>query len=95
MFQGDEAAYVDIGTTGFFVAEQVGVPALFAELCHKRRENSWKDHAFHEFSSLVAATFEDCQLLKVSGSLSALLKGVLRRQVTAWKIDRVYDNALD
>lgn len=70
----DEAAIRECLDAGeYFVAEQVGVPALFAELWSLSGGRTSEDHAFHEFSQLRSATFEDCQRLEVSGSLAALL----------------------
>lgn len=56
-----------------FVAEQVGVPALYSELYQYSDGPTEDDIAFHEFERLRPATSEDLAALPRSGALDALI----------------------
>ena len=56
-----------------FVAEQVGVPALYSELYQYSDGPTEDDVAFHEFERLRPATSEDLIALPRSGTLDALI----------------------
>ena len=51
-----------VGGDGFFVAEQVGVPPLYAELWELSSGPCSDDHVFHEFLRLRQAEEEDLRL---------------------------------
>lgn len=59
-----------LGADGFFVAEQIGVPALQPEHHRTYGRATDLDHAFHQFCGLRAATSEDLLELTVSGQLT-------------------------
>ena len=56
-----------------FVAEQVGVPTLYAELYQYSNGPTADDIAFHEFEQLRHATPEELASLKPRGTLSELV----------------------
>lgn len=56
-----------------FVAEQVGVPTLYAELYMFSNGPTIDDVAFHEFHSLRPATIEEGESLPLWGKLGDLL----------------------
>ena len=58
----------------YFVAEQVGVPAVYKELWDLSGGPTIDDHALHEFVNLRQATTEDMTKLHPFGSLSNLLE---------------------
>ena len=71
-----------------FVAEQIGVPALYEELwlqcqCDPSDE---LDHVWHEFSETRVATGEDLARLKPWGAATVLLASV--EKVDAWDLTR-------
>lgn len=66
----------------YFVAEQVGVPAVYKELWDLSGGPTSDDHALHEFVNLRQATTEDTATLHLFGSLSNLLGAF--QAVTAW-----------
>ena len=56
-----------------FVAEQVGIPVLHAELYQYSGGMTVDDHAFHEFSSIRPATADDMKSMAPWGSAKKLL----------------------
>jgi hypothetical protein len=59
---------------GLFVAEQVGIPALYAELYqHSGGHRTADDHAFHEFDCVRQATDGEARLLQPWGTVEQLL----------------------
>lgn len=66
----------------YFVAEQVGVPAVYKELWDLSGGPTSDDHALHEFVNLRQATTEDTATLPLFGNLSNLLEAF--QTVTAW-----------
>lgn len=58
----------------YFVAEQVGIPAVYKELWDLSGGRSSDDHALHEFVELRAATVNERKSLPLFGKLSSLLK---------------------
>jgi hypothetical protein len=61
-----------VGADGFFVAEQVGVPPLYAELWALSSGPCSDDHVFHEFFRLRRAEEEDLRL-PIWGDLDVLV----------------------
>jgi hypothetical protein len=66
----------------YFVAEQVGIPAVYKELWDLSGGPNDDDHALHEFVALRVATNEERKSLQVFGDLSSLLKTF--QSVTRW-----------
>lgn len=66
----------------YFVAEQVGIPAVYKELWDLSGGPTSDDHALHEFVNLRQATTEETATLPPFGSLSKLLEAF--QVVTAW-----------
>jgi len=66
----------------YFVAEQVGIPAVYKELWDLSGGPNSDDHALHEFVALRAATKDERKSLPLLGDLSSLLKAF--QAVTAW-----------
>ena len=66
----------------YFVAEQVGIPAVYKELWDLSGGPTSNDHALHEFSNLRQATTKETATLQLFGSLSKLLEAF--QVVTAW-----------
>lgn len=66
----------------YFVAEQVGVPAVYKELWDLSGGPTSDDHALHEFVNLRQATTEDTATLHQFGSLSNFLEAF--QAVAAW-----------
>lgn len=58
----------------YFVAEQIGVPVLYAELYALSGGPTIDDVAFHEFLSFRPATNAEVQLLSMWGDLSSFVK---------------------
>jgi hypothetical protein len=58
----------------YFVAEQVGVPAVYKELWELSGGRTSDDHALHEFVGLRAATVSEATALPLFGELTSLLK---------------------
>ena len=58
----------------YFVAEQVNIPTLYSHLWKYSNGPTLADHAFHEFSTLRAATKEEVLSLKLWGKTSHLLE---------------------
>ena len=71
-----------------FVAEQIGVPALYEELWRQCQcdPSDELDHVWHEFSEIRVATSEDLARLKPWGAATALLASV--EKVDAWDLTR-------
>ena len=71
-----------------FIAEQIGVPALYEELWRQCQcePSDELDHVWHEFSEIRAATGEDLARLKPWGAAAALLASV--EKVEAWDLTR-------
>lgn len=66
----------------YFVAEQVGIPALYQELWDLSGGPTSDDHALHEFVALRVANEDERQSLKLFGDLPSLLKTF--QAVTKW-----------
>ena len=66
----------------YFVAEQVGIPAVYKELWDLSDGPTSDDHALHEFVALRVATDDERKSLPVLGELSSLLKTF--QAVTKW-----------
>jgi hypothetical protein len=58
----------------YFVAEQVGIPALYQDLWNLSGGRTSDDHALHEFVSLRVATVNERKTFPLFGELSSLLK---------------------
>lgn len=58
----------------YFVAEQVGIPAVYKELWDLSGGRSSDDHALHEFVALRVATESERKTFPLFGELSSLLK---------------------
>jgi hypothetical protein len=58
----------------YFVAEQVGIPAVYKELWDLFGGRTSDDHALHEFVALRVATASERNTLPLFGELSSLLK---------------------
>lgn len=58
-----------VGVDGLFVAEQVGLPTLYAQLWNLSGGQIDDDHAYHELHSLRAASNEDIASIEVWGSM--------------------------
>lgn len=70
----------------YFVAEQVGIPALYKELWELSGGPSSSDHALHEFQALRQATEDEINSLSLFGDLLNLLKAF--GSITAWDYSR-------
>lgn len=57
----------------YFVAEQVGIPAVYKELWDLSGGPNDDDHALHEFVDLRQASAEEIRVMQLFGSLSDLL----------------------
>jgi hypothetical protein len=66
----------------YFVAEQVGIPALYKELWDLSGGPNSDDHALHEFVALRVASEDEKKSLRLFGDLSSLIKTF--EAVTAW-----------
>ena len=66
----------------YFVAEQVGIPALYKELWDLSGGPNSDDHALHEFVALRVASEDERKSLRLFGDLSSLLKTF--EAVTTW-----------
>lgn len=58
----------------YFVAEQVGIPAVYKELWNLSGGRTSDDHALHEFVALRIATEDERKSLPLFGKLSSLIK---------------------
>lgn len=58
----------------YFVAEQVGIPAVYKELWDLSGGPTDDDHALHEFVGLRAATVSETKAFPLFGELGSLLK---------------------
>jgi hypothetical protein len=58
----------------YFVAEQVGIPAVYKELWNLSGGRTSDDHALHEFVTLRVATVDERKTFPLFGELSSLLK---------------------
>jgi len=58
----------------YFVAEQIGVPAVYKELWDLSGGRTSDDHALHEFVALRIATMTERKTFPLFGELSNLLK---------------------
>lgn len=58
----------------YFVAEQVGIPALYKELWDLSGGPNNDDHALHEFVALRVASEDERKSLRLFGDLSSLLE---------------------
>lgn len=66
----------------YFVAEQVGIPAVYKELWDLSGGPTSDDHALHEFVALRVANEDERKSLPLFGALSSLLKTF--QAVTTW-----------
>ncbi len=66
----------------YFVAEQVGIPAVYKELWDLSGGPTSDDHALHEFVALRLANEDERKTLPLFGELSSLLKTF--QAVTKW-----------
>lgn len=66
----------------YFVAEQVGIPALYKELWDLSGGPNSDDHALHEFVALRVASEEERKSLRLFGDLSSFLEAF--EGVTTW-----------
>lgn len=66
----------------YFVAEQVGIPAVYKELWNLSGGRTSDDHALHEFIALRVATDDEIKSVRLFGDLSSLLKTF--QAVTKW-----------
>lgn len=66
----------------YFVAEQVGIPAVYKELWDLSGGPNSDDHALHEFVALRAANEDERKTLPLFGGLPSLLKTF--QAVTTW-----------
>lgn len=58
----------------YFVAEQVGIPAVYKELWDLSGGRTSDDHALHEFVALRVATVNERKTFPLFGDLSSFLK---------------------
>ena len=58
----------------YFVAEQVGIPAVYEELWNLSGGRTSDDHAVHEFVAFRAATANERKNFPLFGEFSSLLK---------------------
>ena len=77
-----EALLASLESSEYFVAEQVGIPALYQELWELSDGPTSDDHALHEFVALRVASEDDRKSLQLFGDLSSLLKTF--HAVTTW-----------
>jgi len=66
----------------YFVAEQVGIPAVYKELWDLSGGRTSDDHALHEFVTLRAATEDEIKSVQLFGNLLNFLKNF--QAVTKW-----------
>lgn len=66
----------------YFVAEQVGIPAVYQELWELSGGPNSDDHALHEFVNLRVASEDEIKSLSLFGDLLSLLKAF--QAVTKW-----------
>lgn len=66
----------------YFVAEQVGIPAVYEELWDLSGGRTSDDHALHEFVTLRAATEDERESLALFGTLSSLIEAF--QAVSKW-----------
>lgn len=69
-----EALRICLESAEYFVAEQVGIPAVYKELWELSGGRTDDDHALHEFVGLRSATEAELGTLPLFGSLSSMLK---------------------
>ena len=70
----------------YFVAEQVGIPAVYKELWDLSGGRTSEDHALHEFVALRVATVSERKTFPLFGELSSLLKTF--QSVSKWDYSR-------
>lgn len=81
--QNDTAALRACLESGeYFVAEQVGIPAVYQELWDLSGGRTSDDHALHEFVALRVASMKERKALPLFGALSSLL--LLFQAVSKW-----------
>lgn len=81
--QNDIAALrASLESDEYFVAEQVGIPALYQELWELSDGPNDDDHALHEFVELRVASEDEKKSLRLFGDLSSFLKKF--KTVTSW-----------
>ncbi len=57
----------------YFIAEQVGIPALYSQLWKYSNGQTIADHAYHEFIGIRSATNEEAASLKEWGDIATLI----------------------
>jgi hypothetical protein len=73
--QSDVAAFKACLESGvYFVAEQVGIPAVYKELWDLSGGRTSDDHALHEFVAFRVATVNESKTFPLFGELSNLLR---------------------
>ncbi len=70
----------------YFVAEQVGIPAVYKELWDWSGGRTSDDHTLHEFAALRVATENERKAFSLFGELSSLLKTF--QSVSKWDYSR-------
>ena len=68
----------------YFVAEQVNIPTLYSQLWKYSNGPTPADHAFHEFSSLRAATKEEISAVQLWGEASYMLEAFRMAHQQSW-----------
>lgn len=66
----------------YFVAEQVGIPAIYKELWNLSGGRTSDDHAVHEFVALRVASVKERKALPLFGELPSLL--MMFKAVSKW-----------
>ena len=75
-------SYLDYGE--YFVAEQVDIPVLYSQLWKYSNGPTLADHAFHEFSSIRAATEQEITSLELWGETTHLLDAFRIASQQSW-----------
>jgi len=63
-------SFLDSGE--YFIAEQVGIPALYSQLWKYSNGPTFADHAYHEFIEIRFATDEEVATLEIWGDIATL-----------------------
>ena len=77
-----EALRASMESETYFVAEQVGIPAVYKELWELSGGTTSDDHALHEFVALRAPSEDEINSLPLFGNLQSLL--TVFQAVTKW-----------
>ena len=67
-----------------FIAEQLNIPTLYAQLWKFSNGQTSADHAFHEFSSLRPATEQEIESLELWGNTSDLIDNFRNANRHSW-----------